>query len=194
MQVHLRITTESVVGGTCTECGIQYVQENTVMVYASGGGLEIAAGPWCMQCLQHKRLVEVVVLEGGAKPPSRAVKKKSRKQEQEIAEDIGGTAQKGSGNQPGYKGDVRKRGKYRIEAKLTEAKSYTIKREILDKIRSECAGLEKPAVVIDFVDRNQTTEDRWVVIPYDDFLERVHAADHRRPIAGSDAIRAAAKS
>ena len=108
----------------------------------------------------------------GARPPSQQMRKRARRTEIQIAEDIGGKAQKNSGALPWAKGDVRKRGEHRIEAKTTKTKSYHVTRKELDKIRGECSFQEKPAFIITFV--NPATlreEDKWVLQPYGDWHE-----------------------
>lgn len=100
------------------------------------------------------------------------MRRRALKSEMQIAEDIGGRTQPNSGAVAGYKGDVRKRGQHRIEAKTTRTKSYHVTRKELNKIRSECTFGEKPAFVIVFV--NPATlreEDKWVLQPYGDWHE-----------------------
>lgn len=95
-------------------------------------------------------------------------KRASRKQEQRIADTLGGDRHYGSGNKPGYEGDVRVRGEFRIEAKYTARKSYSVKRAELYKIRSECDLGEEPMFVIDFKEPNTlATEESWVMVPLD---------------------------
>lgn len=108
----------------------------------------------------------------GARPPSERLRKRARKSELVIAEDIGGKAQKNSGALPWAKGDVRLRGKHRIESKTTQTKSYHVTRRELDKIRSECSFGEKPAFVIVFINPSTFREDdKWVLQPYADWHE-----------------------
>ena len=114
-------------------------------------------------------------------PPTKKDKRKSRKQELRIAEDIGGRRQPGSGNQAHAKGDVRKKGEFRIEAKFTRAKQFTLKREELDKINGECSYGEKPVFQIDFISSvTDKVDDSWVAIPYDDWKELIDAASKNR--------------
>ena len=90
----------------------------------------------------------------------------SKKQEEKLAEVHGGIRHNGSGNQPGYEGDVRVPGVYRMEAKFTASSSYRITRAELNKIRSECALGESPIFVIDFKEKDTLrTEDSWVLVP-----------------------------
>jgi hypothetical protein len=111
------------------------------------------------------------------KTTGKRTKRASAKQESEIATSMGGRRQPGSGAIPGLKGDVRVKGKLRIEAKYTSNKSYSVTRADLLKIRSECYGSETPAFVIDFKDPGTLrTEERWVLIPFSDWENLVNAA------------------
>ncbi len=76
---------------------------------------------------------------------------RSRKQEKQVAKSLSGrtVAQSGAGKQ---KGDVRVSGRVLIECKCTEKKSFSITKEMLDKI--EMAALnnaEVPAIVVEFL-------------------------------------------
>jgi len=81
--------------------------------------------------------------------------------------------QPGSGSGKWNKSDVVKPGKFRVEAKLTKANSFSIKKEVLDKITNECAYNETPFLAIDFVDRDMHVADSWVVVPYEWWVEHV---------------------
>lgn len=90
----------------------------------------------------------------------------SKKQEDSIAKAYSGVRQLGSGNRPGYEGDVRVPGKYRIEAKYTTHKSYSVTRSALNKIRSECSLGESPLFFIEFREPSSLRlEDSWVLVP-----------------------------
>jgi len=105
-------------------------------------------------------------------PPTKRMRKHVRESERQIGKDIGGRAQPASGALPGMKGDARARGRVRVESKTTKTLSYSVDRRELNKIRSECTGLEKPVFVVEFV--NPTTlreEDKWVLVPYEDWHE-----------------------
>lgn len=115
-----------------------------------------------------------------AKPKPRHTPKRirqiSRKQEEKLAESMGGERHYGSGNKAGYEGDVRVRGKYRIEAKLTMSRSRALTRAEISKIRSECGFGEVPVIAIQF--RNPETmavEEDWVCMPRSEW-ERLNAA------------------
>lgn len=98
------------------------------------------------------------------------IKRLSRRQELGLATDTGSQVQKGSGSLPWAKGDVRKRGTFRAECKFTRAKSYSVTRGTLDKIRSECASNETPLLDLQFLDKHGAIDDRWILIPYDVWL------------------------
>ena len=78
------------------------------------------------------------------------VKKKSKKQEEKIAKDIGGRTTPGSGALWFSKADVRN-DKYLIEAKFTDSNSYQLKYTTWDKIKREAIndGLRIPVMQID---------------------------------------------
>lgn len=150
-------------------------------------GAAVAESPWL--CDDHHQLVEAegvtfeleqpVIDTSG--PPSRRVKNTSRKRELEIASDIGGRRQPGSGNQPFTKGDIRKKGDFRIEAKECfglEFKAHRV--DLLDKIRAECSRGEHPAVVITFRDKGTHAPlESWVMVPYEIWEARIVAGKNR---------------
>lgn len=133
----------------------------------------------------HTAILQEIETAGpGSHPPSRRLRKRADRTELKVAEDIGGRKQKASGALPHAKGDVRLRGKHRVEIKTCTLKGYHIKREDLDKIRGEAAFGEKPAFVVEFVDKfTLKREDRWVLIPYEDWHE-AHV-DRGSPGSGS---------
>lgn len=97
--------------------------------------------------------------------------KRSRMLEQQMAQQLDGRRQPGSGNTrlAGYGGDVRVIGKWRIEHKFTDSiKSYTLKladlTHILEQARS---GGEHPALVLLF----RKLETSFVILPYEIFRE-----------------------
>lgn len=117
-------------------------------------------------------LLSTPEIKPGRVPPSKRIKKRARREEELIAEQVGGKRQKGSGALPWAKGDVRKKGHLRIESKTCKVKQYTVTRHELDKIRGECGMNEKPAFVITFIHpQTLRQEDKWVLIPYEDWNE-----------------------
>jgi hypothetical protein len=166
--------------GTCDVCG---VGRATVMRFFVEVDEAHADTPWvCVSCLSkpvQTTLVEPPAYKGG--PPSRRLRKRIRREERETAEMVGGYAQKASGALLSAKGDIRVKGKLRGEEKSTEKKSFILKREVLDKIRGECVGTERPFVMIRF--RNPTTlatEDQWVVLPVEDWEHAKNATSQHQ--------------
>lgn len=91
---------------------------------------------------------------------------RSPKQERELARRGGGRVTPGSGR-GNQKGDVKKYGGViRIEAKCTQAKSFSITRDMLEKI--EEAALpngEIPAIVVEFLDKDGNPVQEVAVVP-----------------------------
>ncbi len=108
---------------------------------------------------------------GGRRPSAKAIKRRSRRQELELAESTGARVQKGSGSLPHLKGDVHYKGRFRAECKQTRLKSFSVTRSILDKIRSECSFDEIPVLDVEFLSPVGKTEERFIVIPYNVWLE-----------------------
>jgi hypothetical protein len=104
-------------------------------------------------------------------------RRRSMRQERKLAMDTEATQQRGSGASKFYKGDVRKKGVFRAECKFTSAKSFILKLEELDKIRGECAFGETPVFDVTFTDRNGRTVDRWVAVPYEEWLKQHAPSD-----------------
>lgn len=97
----------------------------------------------------------------------RSIRERSRKAELRVAADIGGRAQPGSGSSPLAKGDVRLKGKTRVEHKTTTTGSYRITVDLLEKIRSHCGPGETPSFIVQFTDKAGREIDQWVMIPYE---------------------------
>lgn len=98
--------------------------------------------------------------------PTYNVKKKSKKQEQRIAKQIGGKPTPGSGAFDGHKGDVT-HDRFLIEAKRTDKQSLSVKKAWLDKIVAEAYQAGKnPALSIQIGERTGCfdTED-WIMMP-----------------------------
>lgn len=86
-------------------------------------------------------------------------------QEQRLADAHGGRRTKGSGSQS-EKGDVRVPGFLRIEAKSTQAKSYSLKLEDLAKIEgAACNAGEVPMMQVDFLDAGGKIISSVYVVP-----------------------------
>jgi hypothetical protein len=147
---------------------------------AEGEPAEAALGPYCVDCILNRVLHGILNPSREAakrKPPSNKMRRQSRKQEREIMDGIGGRVQCASGAVAGYKSDGRLHNRVRMEAKFTYAKSFSIKRSDLDKIRGECEGRESPAFVVDFKDRaSGRTQDRWVMIPHKEWERMINGS------------------
>jgi len=91
---------------------------------------------------------------------------RSIKQEAELAQRGAGKLTAGSGNKR-EKGDIKKyHGVFRVEAKTTTKKSFSITQAMLDKI--EDASIphgEAPAFIIEFINEDQTPLREVAVIP-----------------------------
>lgn len=79
--------------------------------------------------------------------------RRSKLQEDRIAEDLGGKRQSGSGTSWRETNDVRKIGQLRVEAKYTEKSVYVLKVQDLLKLRDDAikGGLETPVMQVEFV-------------------------------------------
>lgn len=88
------------------------------------------------------------------------------RQERETAKRLGGLTIKGSGSGD-TKGDLRVKRVIRVEAKCTTQKSFSVTRDMVDKI--ENAGLaagELPAIEIEFLDPKGRVMQRVAVVPW----------------------------
>ncbi|QSY98690.1 hypothetical protein J2J97_31970 (plasmid) [Rhizobium bangladeshense] len=86
-------------------------------------------------------------------------------QEREIAKRVGGNVTKASGAQ-GEKGDARVRGVVRIEAKTTSNKSFSVTREIIEKIEAAALGAgEVPYLEIELLGQDGKPTHRVAVLP-----------------------------
>jgi hypothetical protein len=90
--------------------------------------------------------------------------RRSRLQERRIAEEIGGREQPASGAAWNAKGDVRKLGELRVEAKYTEKNYYVLKLADLLKIRDEAllGGAEQWAFQVEFTSFYQ----KWALLDF----------------------------
>jgi len=124
----------------------------------------------CDSCQDKGFLIDFDVKSGVRESVStrRRRIKISQQLEREVAHDIGGKVQPGSGNQDA-KADIRKVDEWRIEHKYTDSVSgYRLAAEDLAAIvrHANLAG-EWPAMVINF----RKLARRFAVIPYELFLE-----------------------
>lgn len=172
--------------GTCSRCGVEGVSVVgfAVVTETHCGDAE----PLCRDCLFDPQGVRANIplqpLVEGAAPRRKALRKNkrfSREQEVDIATELDWRTQPGSGNQRGAKGDVRGRNIGRVEAKFTQAESFSLKLEELEKIAGECTGFEKPVFVIDFLEPGtRGLRGRYAVFQFDDIKELLHASRYHR--------------
>jgi len=155
-------------GKRCSGCG--RVRETTRYVLKNGEDL-LKEFLLCDACQDRGFIVSFDV-----KSPTEAASAKrrrvkiSRKLEREVAHDIGGKVQPGSGNQDA-KADIRKVDEWRIEHKYTDSKAgFRLEVQSLAAVISHAnlAG-EWPAMVINF----RKLARKFAVIPYELFLEIV---------------------
>jgi hypothetical protein len=174
--------------GACSKCGAGPV---LVLVFAIVTEThDGTADKLCQSCLFHfgGNRVDIPMEElapgrVSARKGFRQNKRRSRTQERDIAEELGARVQPASGAMSGAKGDVRKKGVFRLEAKFTRASSYTLHLEDLEKIAGECGVSEKPIVVIDYLEPGTSKlRDRFAVLHFHDMKELLNAArKYQRP-------------
>lgn len=94
--------------------------------------------------------------------------------EKKLAKKTKGYTTTGSGNKK-EKGDVRVRGIARMEHKATQAASFRVTKEMLDKIELAGRGCDElPVLVVDFLDeRGRTTGQEIACIPLQDLLDLI---------------------
>ena len=100
------------------------------------------------------------------------MKKRSKTQERVSAKRDGARVQPGSGAMDHAKGDVRLRGIYRKECKVTTRSSFSVTRHTLDKITKEATGGEAPVLEVEF--QEVFPRDRLYVVPewvWDHYVE-----------------------
>lgn len=85
--------------------------------------------------------------------------------EREVADRIGGRLTKASGAQ-GEKGDARIKGLVRVEAKATSNKSFSVTREMIEKIEAAALGSgEVPYIEVELLGPNGKPTHRVAVMP-----------------------------
>jgi hypothetical protein len=115
--------------------------------------------------------------------------KKFQKQEQRLADDLGGRKQKGSGSKRFNKGDVRMP-ELLTEAKRTDKRSISIKLEYVRKITEEAQAYGLiPAVAVEWgftpddaieEKKFRSVERDWVLVPAS-FLKELLDVYRKRP-------------
>ncbi len=98
----------------------------------------------------------------------RRQKRISRKQEENIAAKLGGRTQANSGaTRLGGGGDVRVRGKMRVECKYTEGREYVLKLADLDKLKKHAnSAAEQPVFLFEFRSPGSTHPNSAYVVTF----------------------------
>lgn len=91
--------------------------------------------------------------------------RRAKKQEKQLAQRFKGSQIPGSGSSY-QKGDVRVKGITRVEAKTTKHKSFSVTRDMIEKI-SDAGALhnEVPVMVVEFINEQGTPQDEVAVMP-----------------------------
>lgn len=91
--------------------------------------------------------------------------RRSPKQEKDLAGRFGGKVIRGSGR-GNEKGDVRIKGVLRIEAKTTSKASFSVTKEMVQKIEMQAiTSGEVPAIIVEFLGSNGKPEHEVAVVP-----------------------------
>lgn len=125
---------------------------------------------------ERKRPSQNPILEASAKRATKSpAYRASPKLEKQMAKRTGGYRTAGSGNKR-EKGDVRVRGVTRIEHKATQKKSFSVTREMLEKIENAGRGCEEiPVLVVDFLDeRGKSKGFEIACLPLQDLVDLIH--------------------
>lgn len=156
-------------GLSCNGCG--KIRETTryVLRDAQSGNM-LQESRLCDQCQDKGHVIKFSVASTDTQAAKRSARRiqLSRTMERNLANDVGGKVQPGSGNQDD-KDDVRVHGEWRFEHKYTDSvKSYSLHPSDLEAVarHAKLVG-EKPALVLNF----RKLSKRFVTLPYDLFLE-----------------------
>lgn len=105
---------------------------------------------------------------------------KSAKLEKKLAEKVGGYRTAGSGNKK-EKGDVRKMSVTRIEHKATQKKSFSVTREMLEKIELAGRGCDEiPILVVEFLDDRGVSVGQLACLPFHDLTDMIDELSARK--------------
>jgi hypothetical protein len=164
---------------TCTGCE---EQRTLISFVVSAAGGSDSTNALCVECLRDGHplmaLIEPPDLSPGRKPPSRRIRKRTDKEEQELADLSDGKRQKGSGSLPYLKGDFHRKGVYRGESKTCFGKDPSWTLDELTKIRGEAAYGEVPVLVTTFMDKHtHAVKERWATIPFENWQEKYAPRD-----------------
>lgn len=179
MPLHVKLIAEAV-SGACSKCGsLAYIPLIfTVSVEGGSDNTEAICGGCIAQGATLHATIELPDLSPGRHPPSRRIRKRTDREEQELADLSGGKRQKGSGAVPYLKGDFHRKGVYRGESKSVFSKSPSWTLDELTKIRSEAAYGEVPVLVTTFMDKaTHAVKERWATIPFENWQEKYAPRD-----------------
>lgn len=94
--------------------------------------------------------------------------RRAPKQEAEAAQRFGGRVVDGSGSAAMKRGDVRKRGVHRVECKCTKHKSFSVTREMVDKMEKSVFGTTEIAFMeIEFLNEGGSCDNRVYILTRD---------------------------
>lgn len=118
-------------------------------------------------------------------------KRRAPQQEKELAKVLGAKQTSGSGNQT-EKGDLRKRGAFRLEAKCTRQKSFSLTREMWEKLE-DAASLNRqpeiPVMHVEFLDEHGVREKGLYVLREADLEELLRGQTDAAHVADAGAAR-----
>lgn len=167
-------------GHMCDSCRIN---DDTFQIDLLYRGDVIRRARLCHGCV-YKGVEVDINLELSADPEkSKAAKRRvkdSRRLEKALADDLGGRPQPASGatRLAGYKGDVRKMGRWRVEHKFTDSllKYNLFTRDIASICAHAADSGENPALVVEF----RKLHESFTILPTSLFLELVDADNNHQ--------------
>ena len=97
--------------------------------------------------------------------------KQGRRREKDLAKDLGGRQQPGSGCFDGKGGDVFT-AEFLVESKVTRALSYSLSLQTLRKLKLEAfEQRKKPALVLELTGQMMFEQEKWAIVPYEIFKQ-----------------------
>lgn len=176
MPLHVKLIAEYDPIGHCSKCGRHGDDTYAIVVFIAGSS--DMTERVCSRCLtggvELSASVEPADMSPGRRPPSKRLVKRTRKEEQKLADDAGGRKQVASGALPGLKGDGYLKGVARWDSKMCFSKKVSWDYDDLVKIRGEAAYGEIPAIITSYTDKaTLRVAERWVTIPYEVFQDKI---------------------
>jgi len=118
-------------------------------------------------------------------PIRNTIKKKSVKQEKQLAKDLGARRTPQSGAQTTSPNDMTIKGGYVLESKATKSKSISLKKEWLEQLKQSPINFGKiPVLVVEF-----SIKDRYIIMDNKDFLKIVNTEPGKGYIKKEDLIK-----